>query len=319
MSWQPTADLPALQARATLYQTVRQFFLERHVLEVDVPTLSQAATVDPFIESLTTQVKQHVYYLQTSPEFFLKRVLIAYQQDIYYLGKAFRQGEQGARHHPEFTMLEWYRIGWNEHQLMDEVLVLLREFFPAMPSVALSYCELFVQHLGINPHTASIESLKACVEQHVDIELDDNSRDVWLDILMSHCIEPLLPVGIVFVYDYPKSQAALATVDYSQSVSRHSESEAYQVARRFEVYVDRLEIANGYWELTDPIEQGRRFIRDQQFRQARDLPLPPYDQQLLDAMYEGLPPCAGVAVGIDRLLMCYLGKAHIEQVMSFSP
>ncbi len=314
MSWQPTADLPTLKARAELYRQVRDFFLQRQVLEVDVPILGKAATVDPFIESLTSQINHEVVYLQTSPEFFLKRAIAAFQQDMYYLGKAFRQGEQGDRHQPEFTMLEWYRMGWDEHQLMEEVGQLLAVFFPAMPSVSLSYEECFKQFLGVNPHTAPLEALRECAQSKIDIVLEDDSRDVWLDILMSHCIEPLLPMGIVFIYDYPPSQAALAKICTNKNDSKKQQV----VARRFEVYVDRLELANGYWELTDKDEQAKRFNSDQQFRRERGLDVPAYDQLLINAMSEGMPPCAGVALGIDRLLMRFLNKAQIGQVISFS-
>ncbi|MFT7387185.1 MAG: lysyl-tRNA synthetase class 2 [Candidatus Endobugula sp.] len=316
MSWQPSASLPALQQRALLYQKIREFFAQRQVLEVDVPVLSEHATVDPFIESLivsnnlpesgmlTTQ------YLQTSPEFFLKRLLAVYQQDIYYLGKAFRQGERGARHNPEFTMLEWYRVGWDEHALMDEVRQLLALFLPNLSWQCLSYRELFQQHLLLDPHTASVAELKACAQQHIDSHFDAEDKHSWLDLLFSHCVEPQLPPGFLSVNDYPACQVALAQLDIDE--------QGQWVAKRFELYLNGLEIANGYRELSDAREQERRFKLDQQYRQKNGLPARPYDENLVNALKHGaFPECSGVALGIDRLLMAIMQVTNISHVLSF--
>ncbi len=311
MSWQPSASLPVLQQRAALYQTLRQFFLDRDVLEVDVPVLSEYATVDPFIDSLQTQVLHQPHYLQTSPEFFLKRLLSAYQQDVYYLGKAFRQGEKGHRHSPEFTMLEWYRVGLDERQLMQEVRQLITSVIPDLSWQEVSYAELFQQHLGLDPHTASVDELRRLAKASFEIEYDSDDKNPWLDVLFTHCIEPQLPKGMVGIYDYPETQAALARIDHN--------AQGQSVAKRFEVYLHGVELANGYWELNDATEQLRRFKADQQYRRDQGLPVLPYDQHLVDALSEGaMPNCAGVALGVDRLLMQKLGENSIHSVISFS-
>ena len=311
MSWQPHASLNSLQQRAALYQHLREFFQQRDVLEVDVPILSQYATVDPFIDSLTTSVLGQTCYLQTSPEFFLKRLLVAYSQDIYYLGKAFRQGEKGRKHQPEFTMLEWYRIGWDERQLMEEVQTLLCGLFPQASCGSLSYRDVFMQVLDINPHSATLADLQGAIQQHIDVSLMPEDISGCLDLLFTHCVEPQLPAGVVSLYDYPACQAALARIDHNA----HGES----IARRFEVYLDGVELANGYWELNDGDEQERRFKADQHYRQQHQLTDVPYDQHLIDAMTKStLPNCAGVALGVDRLLMKLLGYQDIREVISFT-
>lgn len=312
MRWQPTASLPALQQRATLLQQIRDFFQQRQVLEVDVPLISAYATIDPFIDSLQTSAMGQTAYLQTSPEFFLKRFLCAYpEQDVYSLGKAFRQGEKGGRHLPEFTMLEWYRTGWNEQQLIDEVIELLRACLSVQSSYCFSYADIFTEHLSINPHTASVRELAALCREHIDIDFAAEDKNPWLDLLMTHCIEPQLPDGLVAIYDYPASQAALARIA--------SDEHGHQVAKRFEVYVNGMELANGYWELNDAVEQEARFKADLHYRQKNNLPALPYDQALLDAMSQGeLPDCAGVALGVDRLLMCLLATKNIGDVVSFT-
>lgn len=310
MSWRPSATLPALQQRAAVLHRIRQFFLARNVLELDVPVLSDFATVDPFIDSLTTSVMGQVQYLQTSPEFFLKRYLAAYQHDVYSLGKAFRQGEKGRRHSPEFTMLEWYRVDWDERQLMDELVSLVRLFFPDIAWQTFSYGELFQQFVDIDPHLASANDLKACARAHVDCDFDSDNSNLWLDLLFTHVVEPQLPAGLVGVYDYPASQAALARIEVNH--------DGQPVAKRFEVYIDGVELANGYWELTDSVEQAARFDSDVTTRQQQQLGDVPYDRLLVDALEQGhFPACAGVALGIDRLLMRILNKRDIKEVMSF--
>ena len=308
--WHPSASLSAIQQRAVLYRTIRDFFFERKVLELDVPILSEYATIDPFIESLHSTVMGQRHYLQTSPEFFLKRFLSAYPQDIYYLGKAFRQDEKGARHRPEFTMLEWYRVDMNEQQLMEEVRALIMCICPDVSWQSVSYKELFQRYLSIDPHSASVATLKACAESRIDMHFDAEDKNPWLDLLFTHCIEPQLPQGLVGVYDYPASQAALAKVVDNDN--------GQPVAKRFEMYLNGMELANGYWELTDADEQKRRFCADQLYRQKSNLPTLPYDELLVRALYEGqFPVCAGVALGVDRLLMCCLDTPNISDVLSF--
>jgi lysyl-tRNA synthetase class 2 len=313
-SWRPSASLPALQQRARLHHIVREFFLARQVLEVDVPVLSEYATVDPFIDSLQTNVLGRLAYLQTSPEFFLKRLLAAYQHDVYYLGKAFRQGERGRRHRPEFTMLEWYRVGWTEQQLIGEVNALLALFFPEKACSAYTYRNIFQQTLCVDPHTATTEELLQCalgaLSGEMNPSLISSDKNTLLDLLFTHCIEPELPLGIIAISDYPASQAALAKIA--------KDEQGRAVAKRFEIYVDRVELANGYWELNNDSEQQRRFEQDIVYRQAHQLTVLPYDQSLVDALSEGdMPDCAGVALGIDRLLMCWLETNDISDVVSF--
>lgn len=308
--WRPSASLLAIQQRAVIYRTIRDFFFERKVLELDVPVLSEYATVDPFIDSLHSQVMGQRHYLQTSPEFFLKRFLSAYPLDVYYLGKVFRQDEKGARHRPEFTMLEWYRVDMNEQQLMEEVRVLIMRICPDVSWQSVSYKELFQRYLSVDPHSASVATLKACAESRIDMQFDAEDKNPWLDLLFTHCIEPQLPQGLVGVYDYPASQAALATVVDNDN--------GQPVAKRFEMYLNGMELANGYWELTDADEQKRRFCADQVYRQKNNLPALPYDELLVKALYEGqFPACAGVALGVDRLLMCCLETPNISDVLSF--
>lgn len=308
--WRPSASLPVIQQRAMMYHTIRRFFFERDVLELDVPVLSQYATVDPFIDSLCSKVMGQQHYLQTSPEFFLKRFLSAYTQDVYYLGKAFRQDESGARHRPEFTMLEWYRVGMNEQELMDEVCALIMQLCPDTDECRISYGELFQRYLSLDPHTASVAELKACAVSRIDMQFSADDKNPWLDLLFTHCIEPQLPQGLVGIYDYPASQAALATV----AVDANGQS----VAKRFEVYFNGMELANGYWELTDAKEQERRFQADQSYREQHHLPALPYDELLVAALHEGqFPACAGVALGVDRLLMCCVNTPNISDVVSF--
>ena len=307
--WHPSAALSTLMTRAECYRKIRQFFFANKILEVDTPILGMAATVDPFIDSLRTTVNGERRYLQTSPEFYLKRLLAAYKRDVFTLGKVFRQGEKGQRHHPEFTMLEWYRIGWHEHQLMGELYTLLQLFFPSLEVSKFSYKDVFTRYLNIDPHQASVGVLSRLATSFVDIELSTDDRSLWLDVLMTHCIEPKLPKHLVFIYDYPQSQAALAELGENE--------QGQTIARRFEAYLNGIELANGYFELNDPLEQKERFEQDQQYRQENNLPYLPYDHHLIDALISGMPICSGVALGVDRLLMILCGEECIEQVLSY--
>jgi lysyl-tRNA synthetase class 2 len=318
-SWYPSASLSVIQQRAALYHVIRQFFLDHQVLELDVPVLSSYATVDPYIDSISAQVMGQVAYLQTSPEFFMKRFLAAHAHDVYYLGKAFRQDERGSHHRPEFTMLEWYRLGWDEYRLMDEVkaLVLLCDSAihplsdkPPMHDGAMTYRTLFETCLGINPHTATVSELRECAHNHIDIDFQCEEKSPWLDLLFTHCLEPKLPSGLVTIYNYPAAQAALAEIA--------PDEHGHMVAKRFELYLNGVELANGYYELVDGEEQKRRFLADQHYRRQQGLLDYPYDQTLVNALQQGaIPQCAGVAVGVDRLLMGLLGKDNIKDVLIF--
>ncbi len=298
---------------------VRQFFAARGVLEVETPVLARHGVTDRHLSSLTTSLQGLAptatpLYLQTSPEFAMKRLLAAGCGPIYQIGKAFRDGERGRQHNPEFTMLEWYRPGFDHHQLMDEVDALLGDILGTPPAARWTYGALFEHHVGIDPHTARQDQLEA-VARSCGIDPSTElaaglGRDDWLDLLMTHGIEPRLPRDRpAIVHDYPASQAALARLRTEGSV---------QVAERFEVYAGGLELANGFHELTDAAEQRERFEADRAARAAAGLPRPAIDERLLAALEHGLGACAGIALGIDRLLMVLTGAERIEQVLSFS-
>ncbi len=313
--WRPQASIDTLRARAALLARVRQFFAERDVLEVDTQLLSHAAVSDPFIDSIEAQYRPapdqpaQTLYLQTSPEYAMKRLLAAGSGAIYQLGKVFRNGEVGSRHNPEFTMLEWYRPGFAAAQLMDEVEALVALAIPGFSAQRLSYRELFERELGIDPHRATRAELQRLCRQHVDAPFEDDCRDTWLNLLMSHVIEPRLSAP-VFVHAFPASQAALAQVV--------EDAQGVPVATRFELFVAGVELANGYRELTDATEQRRRLQQDQARRKALGLPQRPLETRLVAALDAGLPDCAGVALGFDRLVMLALGLERIEQAIPFA-
>lgn len=304
-----------LRRRAELLSGLRKFFSEAGVSEVDVPVLGRSTVTDNNIDSITAVTSGSGGYLQTSPEYFMKRLLAAGSGDIYCLGKAFRNGEAGQRHNPEFTLLEWYRCGWDEHQLMDELADLMSQIYRASGQSPLavhrgSYADYFAQVLAVDPHTASLHQLQQLAVAAGSDSWAGESRANCLDLLFSVQVEPQLPQGLVFVYDYPACQAALAqttTNDQGQLVSR-----------RFEVFVNGMELANGYFELIDSVEQGQRFAEDLKARSAANKPVVEVDNHFMDALAQGLPRCAGVALGVDRLLMQLQGAESIAQVMPFS-
>jgi lysyl-tRNA synthetase class 2 len=294
-----------LHLRATVIAQIRQFFAERQVLEVETPILSTAATTDPHLQSFFTGQ----YYLQTSPEFGMKRLLAAGSGAIYQICKVFREEEQGRYHNPEFTMLEWYRPDFDHHHLMQEVDDLLQDVLQTPPAQKLTYSKAFEQYLHINPHTANLNQLQQCAAEKNIISVGfADDKDTWLQLLMNHCIEPYLGQDApIFLYDFPASQAALAKI-------RHDDP---PVAERFEVYMHGMELANGFHELTDAREQEQRFIIDLQHRKQLGYPQVPYDQRLITALQQGLPDCAGVALGLDRLIMIAANSTNISDIISF--
>jgi lysyl-tRNA synthetase class 2 len=308
--WRPAADLATLRQRAELLTTLRRFFSARNVLEVETPLLCSSGITDPSIEPFTASCgTTRPRFLQTSPEYAMKRLLAAYGEPIFQIARAFRAGEAGARHNPEFSLLEWYRPGFDHHQLMDDVADLLQECLGGRPVEKCSYRELFLQRLQLDPFTASIAELETVARRHLDVGNLTGDRDLWLDLLMSHVLEPHLGKGVLtFIYDYPASQAALARVVTAGDVS---------VGQRFELYVEGVELANGYCELTDAVEQLQRFERDNALRRERGQSERPVDEYLLAALEHGLPDCSGVALGIDRLLMLVTGAADIKDVLAF--
>ena len=321
MSFAPTASLECLKLRAAVLEQVRAFFKARGVLEVDTPILGLAPVTDPHIQALKTRVQyfgERDFYMQTSPEYYLKRLLAAYPLSVYQLGKVFRDDEYGDHHSPEFTMLEWYRLGLDDHQLMDEMrdlFVQLWESLHSHPLVVekLSYKSAFLRYLSVNPHQVTLAELQALVAEKVGPihNMPYPDFDTCLQLLMSVVIEPALAdmPGPVFIYDFPASQAALAQLRQNDS--------GEQVSGRFEVYWRGLELANGYYELTDAVAQAQRFEQDLLKRQAQNIPTVPVDQHLLNALKKGLPPCAGVALGFDRILMILAGADNIKNVQSF--
>ncbi|MBR9882344.1 MAG: EF-P lysine aminoacylase GenX [Oceanospirillales bacterium] len=313
--WRPGASMENLRARARMLALVREFFAQRAVMEVDTQLMSHCAVSDPFIDSIEVAFgavpgnPEQKLYLQTSPEYAMKRLLAAGSGAIYQLAKVFRNGESGRRHNPEFTMLEWYRPGLSAEQLMDEVEALVADVIPGFSASRISYRALFQRELGIDPHLTGVDELRRLCRTHIDAPFDDDSRDTWLNILMSHVIEPRLQEP-VFVHGFPASQAALAEVVQDETGT--------PVATRFELFVRGIELANGYRELTDAKEQSRRLEQDQQQRAELQLPQRPLEKRLVAALEAGMPACAGVALGFDRLVMLALGAEHIEQVIPFT-
>jgi len=306
--WQPTASTERLQARARLLRDIRWYFSERNILEVETPLISMAGNTDPEIQSVRIDTGG---YLRTSPEFALKRLLAAGSGDIFELGRVFRAGESGRSHNPEFTMLEWYRTGFNYHQLMDEVATLVRHCgggkFDQWPLEKLTYKQLFKRHLDLDPFTAEVPELSAAAKKHgiSDIELD---RKQWLDLLISLVIQPAFPGEcLTFVYDFPAEQAALARIRPGEPL----------IAERFELYLGQTELANGYQELTDADEQKRRFDAENKQREKRGQLTCQIDHHLITALEHGLPECAGVALGVDRLLMSLCDAEMISEVTAF--
>ena len=312
--WRPSASLDALTARASLLQQLRAFFAARGVLEVETPLISFATVTDPAIDALCVvgaSPQEPQRFLQTSPEYAMKRLIAAGAGDIYQVAKAFRQGECGRRHNPEFSLLEWYRLGWNHAALMREVAELIGAVLDRTGWQVWPYATLFHRVLGINPLSDDVdeERLVALAASHVGNVPDGLDGDGLLDLLMSHCIEPALrDAGIVFVTDFPPSQSAL---------SRLISVQGRAVAARFECYIDGIEVANGYWEQTDANALRARFSEDNAVRGERGLVERMPDERLLAAQDSGLPDCAGVALGVDRLLALQLGIDSLSEVISF--
>lgn len=296
---------------------IRDFFARRDVLEVDTPLVARFGVTDPAIEPLLVSGACGIpgpLFLQTSPEFAMKRLLAAGSGAIYQLGKAFRDGECGSRHNPEFTMLEWYRPGLDLAGLMNEVADLIAACLDTagagfLRSRRVSYGELFESAVGVDPHRAGDADLARAARALVDTGAMDLDRDGWLDMLMSHVVEPRIAgEELVFIHDYPASQAALASCALRDGVT---------VAERFELYARGVELANGYRELRDVAELRRRAAADNARRVAAGQSRRELDPRLLAAMEAGLPPCSGVALGVDRLLMLTLGAQRVGEVLPF--
>ncbi len=304
----PALPIATLRKRAQLLRQLREFFSARGVLEIETPILSPYGNPDPHIDSIACALGTQRAYLQTSPEFAMKRLLVQGSGDIFQLCHAFRDGEAGRFHRPEFTLLEWYRLDFDHLQLNAEVIALIEQMREAdaapLQQVVQSYQALFIQYLCVDPLDTSMAQLRA-VAQHQGLAVDSTlSLDGWLDLLLSHCIVPRLPANqLTTLIDYPASQAALARLNADT-----------RTAARFEVFWGSLELANGYWELQDPDEHVRRFAVENAQRHAAGQPSMPVDQEFLKALQRGLPDCAGVALGVDRLLMKLLGAESLDAV-----
>ncbi|MEM6456076.1 MAG: EF-P lysine aminoacylase EpmA [Acidobacteriota bacterium] len=326
--WRPTASPRMLRARAALLAQLRMFFAQRGVLEVETPCLSRAVTADPQLHNPVVQLdaprapraadgQPLPLYLQTSPEAHMKRLLAAGSGPIYQIGRAFRDGEAGALHNPEFTMLEWYRPGWNHRALMDEVDALAQETLGLGPARRVDYGRAFADAVGLDPHVASTAALADAARTHgvdavgLDAVDDDDPalRATWRQLLWADRVEPRLgrdadgAAQAWLVEGFPADEEALARL--------RDRGDGVRIASRFELYADGVELANGYDELIDADEQRRRFAADAA-RTGR-----PVDDALLAALDAGLPVCAGVALGVDRLLMVRHGATSIDAVLTF--
>ncbi len=314
--WQPSCSIELLQKRARMLNCIRAFFLERNVLEVETPLLSHACGTEPQLDFFTTIfefAKPEKLFLQTSPEFAMKRLLAAGSGSIYQICKAFRNNEVGRFHNPEFTILEWYRVGFDLNDLMDEVEGLFAELseYKFESPKRIFYAEIFEHYTGLNALVFSFETYSAFAIQHEIEEVITfcgKNHAIWLDYLFSFFVQPHLGEnGLCLIYGYPACQSALARLNQDNSL----------VADRFEVFLNGIELGNGFYELSDSIEQNRRFNNEIQLREREDLPKVVKDKRLLAALKSGLPDCSGIAIGLDRLLMILVEAETISDVLSF--
>lgn len=317
--WRSKVSEKVLLERALMLKNIRAFFDGKGVLEVETPLLSQFATTDPHLESLQSRFREQVCYLNTSPEYAMKRLLASSKRAIYQICKAFRDDELGVTHNPEFTMLEWYQPGYDGVQLMDELAELVAVLFTGSEIkpkfVSRSYQQVFEETIGLNPHEASAAKCHSLsIENNIEIPqglTDDDDVNDWLDWLLTQKILPSLARDrFTFIYDYPATQSALAKIG--------TNAQQMPVAKRFELFFGEMELANGFHELTDAEEQLSRFQLENEIRQQNGLDVVEIDANLIAALASGLPECAGVAVGLDRLLMVKAACTHIEQVLTFS-
>lgn len=308
-SWKPSASIKALKQRADIMARIRAFFNARDYLEVETPVMGAHGVTDVYLTSIQAHCSGKTYALQTSPEYHMKRLLAAGSGPIFQLARAFRDDECGRWHNPEFTMLEWYRPGFNHHELLAEVGEFLQAILSCDALVIISYRKAFLNACELDPFDTSLVELQTCLQRFDLAQVlphDETDLDQYLFLLMSHVVEPYLahynsPVGVV---DFPPSQAALACVHNG-------------FAERFEVYYRGIELANGFHELTDPSMQAARFEHDLEIRRARGLAIPQADTYLLAAMQYGLPASSGVALGVDRLIALALGHTSIQESLAF--
>lgn len=316
LNWQPSADISSLKRRAELIGHIRQFFVERNVLEVDTPAMSHATVTDIHLHTFQTEFIGPGYadgrklFFMTSPEFHMKRLLASGSGCIYQIAKAFRNEEAGRYHNPEFTLLEWYRVGFDHHDLMNEMDQLLQLVLSCKQAERMTYQQAFVDVLNVCPLQGSMNELKSVARTLglSDIAEPETDRDTLLQLLFSMGVEPKIGQQVpAFVYDFPASQAALAKINPNDN----------RVADRFEVYFKGIELANGFNELDDAEEQLRRFEQDNEKREKMGLASQPIDYHLIEALRHGLPQCSGVALGIDRLIMLACRQTHIDEITAF--
>lgn len=309
-TWQPSTSISVLRHRALMLKAIRAFFEARGYLEVETPVLTRYGITDVYIQQIKAHCLNQDYYLHTSPEYAMKRLLAAGSGPIFQLAKVFRDEELGRWHNPEFTLLEWYQLDIDHHALMQEVDIFLQHVLKCPPLVKKTYQAAFETFCGINPHTANVKDLKHVLhEQSLSGILPEEETDLdqYLFLLMSHVIEPAfkdLPYPVA-LYDFPPSQAALSRIMHAR-------------AARFEIYYQGLELANGFYELTDAVEQVKRFEQDRRTRLNRGLPGGCDDAYLLAALNHGLPACSGAALGVDRLIALAVQKNALSEVLAFS-
>ena len=309
----PTCTRETWVERQALLAKVRSFFLGRNILEVESPTLSNAGGTDPQLDYFEVDSRPR-QYMTTSPEFHMKRLLAAGFGDIYQITKSFRKDEFGSHHNNEFSMVEWYRVGMPQEQLMDEVENLVSTILGhPLNAKRTRWIDAFKNYAGVDPFCRDLTNFSDTCEYHgipVPERCGMMSREDWWDYLMVFVVEPALAShGPEFITDYPPSQAALAQT--------YVDKDGLTWAKRFELFVNKVELCNGYTELTDAAEQRRRFEADLEIRRKAGKPLPPLDERFLAALESGMPECSGVALGLDRLFMLALGKAEIADVILF--
>lgn len=320
MSWQPTLTWEYAQKRAQILQKIRHFFNERDVVEVETPALSQGTVTDVHLDAITcrynflndssTEQAKNLY-LQTSPEFHMKRLIASGYGCIFQIAKAFRHEEAGRFHNPEFTLLEWYRLGFDHFKLMKEVAELLKRVLGCAEPTQMTYQQLFIECVSLDPLNATREQLLTLIKKHDKLSewlTLEHDNDILLQFIFSELIEPHIGnESPCFVYNFPRSQASLAKIS----------PEDTRVAQRFECYFQGVELVNGFNELTDVDLQLERFQEDNRQRESFSLKIKPIEKNFIAALTQGLPQCSGVALGIDRLIMLALKADHIEQVISF--
>lgn len=303
-------DLDQLKVRSDLYKKIRNFFEERNVLEVETPIMTPYTVTDPHVHSIDLSFNEHTWFLQTSPEYMMKQLIAMGCKDIFQISKAFRRDEFARFHQPEFSMLEWYRIGFDYQTLMQEVIALMRSVFDPLKVVYYRYEDLFNEVLGVNPLSATCEELReiACLhlESHAFMDFSEFTLTDWQQYLFSQLIEPVLSnVQCAMVYNFPISHSSLAKPSKDDP----------RVSERFEMYLNGIECANGFSELASDHECIARFKSDIRQRERLGLPTIKMDRCFIEAMQKGLPDCAGVSIGLDRIIMILSNAAHIDEVI----